>query len=181
MRLALKIFVARLLVILVVAGMAFWSLTEVVQLLTADRDITARTTSALRIEASFRASLRRARTLVPRFVVFGDREHAARQPWWVVAVGGPVVGVLASLTGTAAIAAGPTRSLRRLRAGTAALADSSFDRHRQAPTGRGGEPGPSCCAMVETHDGRVAVESREGAGSRFSAYPPRAPRPAATA
>ena len=41
-------------------------------------------------------------------------------------VGGLVVAVLAALTGSAAIAVGLTRSLRRLRAGTAALAEGRF-------------------------------------------------------
>src|SRR5262245_54788009 len=78
MRLALKIFVAQSLVILVVAGVAYWSITEVAKLQTADRDITTRTTGALRIEVSLRESMRRASALEERYVVFGDREYASK-------------------------------------------------------------------------------------------------------
>jgi len=247
MRLAIKIFVAQSLVILVVAGVAYWSITEIAKLRTADRQITTRTTSALRIEVSLRESMRRASALEERYVVFGDREYAEKpaavakeiqdglaalperlgtelerarllaagrhfatyreaaargraaratgdarragaiisseavpaaerfaeemtrlidltqanldfaqttartvvtevqvaaerlekRTWWAV-VGGLVVAVLAALTGSAAIAVGLTRSLRRLRAGTAALAEGSF---RELPVGSTDEIG----------------------------------------
>jgi len=78
MRLALKIFVAQSLVILVVAGVAYWSITEIGKLLAANRDVTTRTTAALRIEVSVRESMRQASALEQRFVVFGDREYASR-------------------------------------------------------------------------------------------------------
>jgi len=78
MRLALEIFLAQSLVILVVAGVAYWSLTEVAKLLAANREITTRTAEALRIEVSLRESMRRASALEERFVVFGDQEYASK-------------------------------------------------------------------------------------------------------
>ena len=78
MRLAHKIFLAQSLVILVVAGVAYWSITEVAKLLTANRQVTTRTAEALRLEVSARESMRRAIALEERFVVFGDREYATK-------------------------------------------------------------------------------------------------------
>jgi signal transduction histidine kinase len=77
MRLAVKIFLAQSLVILVVAGVAFWSITEVSKLLTADRAITTRTAEALRLEVSLRESVRRTTALERRYIVFGDQEYAS--------------------------------------------------------------------------------------------------------
>jgi signal transduction histidine kinase len=77
MRLALKIFVANSLVILVLVGVAVWTLTEVAKLITADRQIAVRTAEALRLEVSLRELMRRASLLEMRHLVFGDQEYAA--------------------------------------------------------------------------------------------------------
>lgn len=77
MRLALKIFLANALVVLVLVGVAAWTLAEVAQLITADREIAVRAAEALRLEVSVRELLRRARLLEMRHLVFGDEEYGA--------------------------------------------------------------------------------------------------------
>jgi two-component system sensor histidine kinase GlrK len=77
MRVGLKIFLAQAVLVLVVAGVAVWSLGQVGQLIVVDRDITVRTAEALRLEVSVRELLRRTAALERRFVVFGDREYGA--------------------------------------------------------------------------------------------------------
>ena len=76
MRLALKIFVAQSLVILVVAAVAYYSISEIASLLPASRATTIRTAEALRVEVLLRESMRQASALEQRFVVFGDQEYA---------------------------------------------------------------------------------------------------------
>ena len=77
MRLALKIFLANALVILVLGGVAVWTLTEVANLITADRQIAVRAADALRLEASLRERVGEAHRLEMRALVFADREYAA--------------------------------------------------------------------------------------------------------
>ena len=77
MRLALKIFLANCLVILVLVGVAVWTLSEVARLITADRQIAVRAAEALRLEVSLRELMRRATLLEMRHLVFGDQEYAA--------------------------------------------------------------------------------------------------------
>jgi signal transduction histidine kinase len=75
MRLALKIFVANALVILVLVGVAVWTLGEVAKLIGSNRDIAVRATDALRVEASLREQVETAHRFEMRFLVFGDREY----------------------------------------------------------------------------------------------------------
>ncbi len=77
MRLALKIFLANSLVILVLVGVAVWTLAEVARLITADRQIAVRAAESLRLEVSLRELMRRASILEMRHLVFGDQEYAA--------------------------------------------------------------------------------------------------------
>jgi signal transduction histidine kinase len=77
MRLALKIFLANALIMLVLVGVAVWTLTEVATLITVDRQVVVRTTEALRLEVSLRELTRRAVVLEMRNMVFGDQEYAA--------------------------------------------------------------------------------------------------------
>jgi two-component system sensor histidine kinase GlrK len=77
MRLALKIFLANSLVILVVVAVAVWTLVEMAGLLTADRQIAVRAADALRVEASLRERVGEAHRLEMRALVFADREYAA--------------------------------------------------------------------------------------------------------
>jgi two-component system sensor histidine kinase GlrK len=77
MRLALKIFLANSLVILVLVGVAVWTLTEVALLITVDRQVAVRTAESLRLQVSLRELMRRASLLEMRHLVFGDREYAA--------------------------------------------------------------------------------------------------------
>jgi signal transduction histidine kinase len=77
MRLALKIFLANALIILVLVGVAAWTLSEVARLITADRQVAVRTAEALRLEVSLRELMRRAAVLEMRHLVFGDQEYAA--------------------------------------------------------------------------------------------------------
>src|SRR5688500_12668061 len=79
MRLAVKFFLAYSLVILVLAGIAAWSLREVGKLAMADRPIPAITDAeALRAAASLRESVLVAKRLDLRSLVFGDAEYAAK-------------------------------------------------------------------------------------------------------
>ena len=75
MRLALKIFLANALVILVLIGVAVWTLGEVAKLIGSNRDIAVRATDALRVEASLREQVEAAHRFEMRFLVFGDREY----------------------------------------------------------------------------------------------------------
>ncbi len=77
MRLALKIFLANALVILVLVGVAVWTLAEVAKLMTADRQIAVRAADALRLEASLRERMAEAHRLEMRALVFADREYVA--------------------------------------------------------------------------------------------------------
>jgi signal transduction histidine kinase len=76
-RLAPKIFLANSLVILVLVGVAAWTLTEVARLMTADRQVAVRAADALRLEASLRERVAEAHRLEMRALVFADREYAA--------------------------------------------------------------------------------------------------------
>jgi signal transduction histidine kinase len=76
MRLALKIFLANSLVILILVGVAAWTLTEVARLIAADRQIAIRGADALRLEASLRERVGQAHRLEMRHLIFGDREYA---------------------------------------------------------------------------------------------------------
>lgn len=77
MRLALKIFLANALVILVLVGVTVWTLTEVAKLITADRKIAVRAADALRLGASLRERVAEAHRLEMRALVFADREYVA--------------------------------------------------------------------------------------------------------
>src|SRR5688572_21278579 len=78
MRLAVKFFLAYSLVILVLAGIAAWSLREVGKLATADRPIPVVTDAeALRAAASLRESVLVAKRVDMRSLVFSDPEYAA--------------------------------------------------------------------------------------------------------
>src|SRR5262249_23095219 len=77
MRLALRIFLANALVILVLAGVAAWTLAEVAKLITANREVAVRAAEALRLEVSLRELMQRASALEMRHLVFGDQEYAA--------------------------------------------------------------------------------------------------------
>lgn len=77
MRLALKIFLANSLVILVVVGVAVWTLVEIAGLITADRQIAVRAADALRLGASLRERVGEAHRLEMRALVFADREYTA--------------------------------------------------------------------------------------------------------
>ncbi|MBI4011255.1 MAG: HAMP domain-containing protein [Candidatus Rokubacteria bacterium] len=77
MRLALKIFVANALVILVLVGVAVWTLAEVAKLIAADRQIAVRAADALRLEASLRERVAEAHRLEMRALIFADREYVA--------------------------------------------------------------------------------------------------------
>ena len=77
MRLALKIFLVNLLVILVLIGVALWSLMAVARLNAADREITIRAAEALRIEVALQDHMKRATELEARHAVFSDQEYEA--------------------------------------------------------------------------------------------------------
>jgi signal transduction histidine kinase len=75
MRLAVKIFLANLLVILVLLGVAVWTLAEVARLISADRQVAVRSADALRVAASLRERVAEAHRLELRALVFADREY----------------------------------------------------------------------------------------------------------
>ena len=75
MRLALKIFLANLLVILVLVGVAVWTLAEVARLINADRQVAVRSADALRVAASLRERVAESHRLELRALVFADREY----------------------------------------------------------------------------------------------------------
>jgi signal transduction histidine kinase/ActR/RegA family two-component response regulator len=75
MRLAVKFFLVFSLVILVLAGIAAWSLYEVGKLTIADRTITVRAAEALRSAAYLREAVSTAKRVDMRSLVFGDKEY----------------------------------------------------------------------------------------------------------
>lgn len=75
MRLAVKIFLAFSLVILVLAGVAGWSLNEVGKLTIADRTITVRGAEALRSAISLRDAVSQAKRGDMRSLVFSNQEY----------------------------------------------------------------------------------------------------------
>jgi signal transduction histidine kinase len=77
MRLAFKFFLTYSVVILVLAGIAAWSLNEVAKLSIADRTITVRAAEALRSAVFIREAVSQAKRLDMRSLVFGDQEYAA--------------------------------------------------------------------------------------------------------
>lgn len=77
MRLAGKIFVANSLVILVLAGIAAWSLNEVGKLSIADATLPSSGAEALRSAVSLREAIFVAKRVDMRSLVFGDPEYAA--------------------------------------------------------------------------------------------------------
>lgn len=77
MRLAFKIFLANLFVILILLGAAVWTLAEVARLVNVDRQVVIRSADALRLAASLRERVGQAHRLEMRALVFGDREYAA--------------------------------------------------------------------------------------------------------
>ncbi len=77
MRLAIKLFLACSLVILVLAGVAAWSLVEMARLSAVERRITVRAAEALRLQVALRENVVEAHRFELRNLVFGDREYAA--------------------------------------------------------------------------------------------------------
>src|SRR5450755_4311904 len=75
MRLAAKFFMAFSLVIVVLAGIAVWSLNEVGKLSVADRPITVRAADALPRAVSLREAVSQAKRVDLRSLVFGDPEY----------------------------------------------------------------------------------------------------------
>ncbi len=75
MPLAVKFFLACSLVILVLAGIAGWSLNEVGKLSIADRTITVKAAEALRSAVSLREAVSVARRVDSRSLVFADQEY----------------------------------------------------------------------------------------------------------
>ncbi len=75
MRLAVKFFLAYSLVILVLAGIAGWSLNEVGKLTIADRTITVRGAEALRSAVSLREAVSQAKRVDMRSLVFSNQEY----------------------------------------------------------------------------------------------------------
>lgn len=75
MRLAVKFFLAFSLVILVLAGIAGWSLNEVGKLSIADRTITVRAAEALRSAVTLREAVSVAKRVDMRSLVFGDQQY----------------------------------------------------------------------------------------------------------
>lgn len=76
MRLAPKIFLANAFVILILVGVAAWTLTEVATLISTHRDIVVRAADVLRVEASLRERVGPVHQFEMRALVFGDREYA---------------------------------------------------------------------------------------------------------
>jgi len=77
MRLASKIFLASSLVILVLVGVAAWSLRAVERLVTVNRDITTQVMPALRLQASLRESLLSLVRLETRYLILHDPSYRA--------------------------------------------------------------------------------------------------------
>lgn len=77
MRLAVKFFLAYSVVVLVLAGIAVWSLYEVAKLTVAERPMTVTDAEALRSAASLREAVQVAKRQDLRSLVFSDPEYAA--------------------------------------------------------------------------------------------------------
>lgn len=77
MRLAVKFFLAFSLVILVLAGIAAWSLREVAKLSVAEPSVTVTGAEAVRSAASLREAVLVAKRVDMRSLVFSDPEYAA--------------------------------------------------------------------------------------------------------
>lgn len=77
MRLAVKIFLAYSVVILVLVGIAVWSLIEVGQLSVADRTVTVKAAEAMRSAVSLREVVLQARRLDMRSLVFSNEQYSA--------------------------------------------------------------------------------------------------------
>ncbi len=77
MRLASKIFLASSLVILVLVGVAAWSLRAVDRLVSVNREITTQTMPALRLQGSLRESLLTLVRLETRYLVLRDPTYRA--------------------------------------------------------------------------------------------------------
>src|SRR5438876_11594519 len=77
MRLPIKIFLACAVVLLVLAGVAVWSLVELAHLASAERSVTVQTAEALRLQVGIRVAVVEASHLEMRNLVFGVREYAA--------------------------------------------------------------------------------------------------------
>src|SRR5437016_2020056 len=122
MRLPIKIFLACSLVVVVLAGVAVWSLVELAHLASAERTVTVQTAEALRLQVLIREAVVEASHLEMRNLVFGDREYAAVSS----ARAARIASVLVALAGTAAIAVRLMRSLRRLSEAAKAVAEGAF-------------------------------------------------------
>jgi CHASE3 domain sensor protein len=72
MRLAFKIFAATTLVVLVLVGVAVWSLLAVDHLVAAHREITSRSLPALQLEVALQDAAPRLRRLEARYLVLRD-------------------------------------------------------------------------------------------------------------
>src|SRR5260370_38598011 len=77
MRFPIKIFLACSLVVLVLAGVAVWSLVELAYLASAERTVTVQTAEALRLQGAIREAVVDASHLEMRNLAFGDREDPA--------------------------------------------------------------------------------------------------------
>jgi signal transduction histidine kinase len=77
MRLASKIFLASSLVILVLVGVAAWSLLAVDRLVSVNREITTQTLPALRLQASLRDSMLMLIRLETRYLLLRDGSYEA--------------------------------------------------------------------------------------------------------
>lgn len=77
MRLASKIFLASSLVILVLVGVAAWSLLAVDRLVSVNREITTQTMPALRLQASLRDSMQTLVRLEARYLLLRDPTYEA--------------------------------------------------------------------------------------------------------
>jgi CHASE3 domain sensor protein len=75
MRLAFKIFAATTLVVLVLVGVAAWSLLAVDHLVRAHREITERSLPALQIEVALQEAVPRLLRLEARYLVLRDRAY----------------------------------------------------------------------------------------------------------
>src|SRR6266536_95481 len=75
MRLTLKIFAATTLVILVLVGVAAWSLLAVDRLVRAHREITIRYLPALQLEVALQEAVPRLLRLEARYLVLRDRAY----------------------------------------------------------------------------------------------------------
>jgi hypothetical protein len=77
MRLAVKIFLAHSIVILILLAVAVFAIAAVTRLSIAHRAITVRTTEALRLEVAAREAVTKAHQLHMRSLVFADPAYAS--------------------------------------------------------------------------------------------------------